>query len=810
MYRNCQFRMLIFGLLIRKKAHMIFQLKKQILLFLLTTTVASYSNAQTTVFTEDFESFSIGEDVTNYEYELLKNNNYLGTVSSLISDESGNKNIELLANLNGQASMRLRKTISVTPGKTYTYEVYTKGNFKRRLEILNASNNTNIVTGIDFTPTESEKTQWIKQTLNFTPQPGITSVKLGVFHNWSGSLKVDNYHVFINETNAKYYMSNSTGNDANQGTIEAPWKTISKLNNTPLNPGDSIFFKKGDRFDGHFEINYSGNVTLPIVITSYGTGDQPIITGEVGTAGGGDYQEAIYVENQDNLVFEDIEVNNERLTDRTGVSQEDAYGIYIFNSSNEVKSNFTFRNVTFKNVYATKPVLDPDSFNGLEVAAVRIESTKNTSAGQEKNIENVLMENCYFSNLQRLGVHIKHLGANTGIGNDAINCNKNLVFRNNEFHNLGGTCILPIRTYNCLIENNIFDRPGDNSDPRMPNRGSSVWTWRCFNTVIQYNQCLHIRGYLDSHGVHIDHENVDTFVQYNYMEDCEGGFVEILGGNVNAVYRFNVSVNDGWRENPNWINSNHTLWINEVVPNGTHQSDYNYIYNNTIYIDKPYATAIDMDGKNIFVYNNIFHTSNGGNIGGKQVKVENNGTPLFMKNNLYDGTIKSSFKNMDTQPVTGASGFLNPTNGNKFGFQIKASSAAVNSGVAQQGPPLPGAGTGIFAHIPTYPNVDYYGHPINLSSGTPNIGACNAKNGEDVTLSVGNSFRKITKIKWTIVDNQLLILNNNKLICMSIYDVTGKLLIQTKAVNSIPIESLQKGIYILKIKNKPAIQFSKH
>ena len=68
----------------------------------------------------------------------------------------------------------------------------------------------------------------------------------------------------------------------------------------------------------------------------------------------------------------------------------------------------------------------------------------------------------------------------------------------------------------------------------MPNRGSSVWTWHCKNTIIQRNRCLHVRGYLDSHGIHIDHHNDHTYVQYNYMEDCEGGFVEILGGNTNA------------------------------------------------------------------------------------------------------------------------------------------------------------------------------------------------------------------------------------------------------------------------------------
>ena len=63
----------------------------------------------------------------------------------------------------------------------------------------------------------------------------------------------------------------------------------------------------------------------------------------------------------------------------------------------------------------------------------------------------------------------------------------------------------------------------------MPNRGSAVWTWNCKYTIIQRNECLHIRGYLDSHGIHIDHHNDHTYVQYNYMEDCEGGFVEILG-----------------------------------------------------------------------------------------------------------------------------------------------------------------------------------------------------------------------------------------------------------------------------------------
>jgi hypothetical protein len=529
-----------------------------------------------------------------------------------------------------------------------------------------------------------------------------------------------------------YYLSSSEGNDLNNGTINSPWKTLKKINTVSLMPGDKVFFKRDDIFFGHFVVNGSGSKRKPIIIGSYANGNFPVLNGAVGREKGGDYQEAVLILNNDNIIVENIEIQNNRLISRKGVRDQDAFGIYVLNNGNKSLKNFIFRNIIFKNIYASLPILKEkgeNAFNSLEVAGLRFFSTRNKK-NSIKNIQNTLVENCKFSNLQRLGVHIKHGGGETGVGTDKTNSNVDFILRNNEFHNTGGTCILPIRTYNCLIEKNIFDRPGDNSDPRMANRGSSVWTWRCINTVIQYNQCLHVRGYLDSHGIHIDHENVNTFIQYNYMEDCEGGFVEILGGNKNSVYRFNVSVNDGWRQNPKWKNSNHTLWINEVVPGGKHRADGNYIYNNSIYIDKPYSTAIVIDGKNNYIYNNIFTVLNGAKIGAKQVLVKNNDTPLYQKNNLYEGQINTRFTILDSNPINGAAHFVNPKSGNKYGFQLKGNSDAINAGVAKLGPPIPGAGKGIFKNISKYPIVDFYGNPIDLSKGTPNIGACNAKKGE--------------------------------------------------------------------------------
>ena len=108
----------------------------------------------------------------------------------------------------------------------------------------------------------------------------------------------------------QYYLSSSTGNDNNNGSQNQPWKTLSKISNTTLDPGDTVYFKKGDTFRGHYVVNGSGTEENPITFKSYGSGNQPVISGSDHDDGGGDYREAILVENEDNMIFEDLEIQN--------------------------------------------------------------------------------------------------------------------------------------------------------------------------------------------------------------------------------------------------------------------------------------------------------------------------------------------------------------------------------------------------------------------------------------------------------------------------------------------------------------------
>lgn len=755
------------------------------------------------VFEEDFEDDSVGLDLATEGYQLSLGSSYTGTLTAIVTQGDTNRFARMVAKPNGAAQMLIVKTVDVEPGVIYRYEVDSRGPFKRWLRVY-SEHDEMLFSSPDYKPTTDEEGQvWKNLDLTFATPPDADKIKIGFYHYWSGTIDLDNFIVTkIGEPGAQtaYFVSSSSGNDENQGTKESPWKSLEKISAAFLFPGDSVLFKRGDTLNGHFVVNGSGSAEEPILISSYGEGDLPVITGEVDSAGGGDYQEAILVENNDNLVFDGLEVQNERLASRNGVADTDAYGLYIKNTGDRVMRNLVFRNMVFKNVFAVQPILDPDDFNSIQVAGLCFTSGKNTEAGKEKHIRDILVEDCYFGNLQRFGIRFNHSGGNAGVGNDSINRNMNILIRNNEFSYNGGTAVLPSRTYNCLIENNIFDHPGASTDPRMPGRGSSIWSYKAINTIMQYNMCISTRGYLDSYGIHIDHNCLNTFVQYNYMEDCEGGFVEILHSNRNAVYRFNVSVNDGWRVNPTWTNSNFTIWVtsDRWSDDGLKYVDGAYIYNNTVLINRPFTTVFSLDGKNMFVYNNIFSSTNGSGMGHQNTVVRDNDTPFFMSNNLFEGTVDNRWVAMDAKPQIG-SPLFDSTGADNDKYSLILGSPALDNGAAVTGPPVIGAGYGVFKDIPVYPDVDFYGNPVDLESGIPNIGACNVKYPYEEDLTV---------ISDTVFMGDTIVVTDTSISCKTYSKSTDPEFMETRCDTSVAIKSIHiedttstSVNYVLKPKN---------
>ena len=114
---------------------------------------------------------------------------------------------------------------------------------------------------------------------------------------------------------ATYYVS-PAGSDSNNGTSPStPWETVGKVNDTVLNPGDTVLFQGGQTFSGTLlYLQYGGTAADPVTIGSYGSGNATISNGT---------NDAIYAYNAGGIVIENLDV--------TGISGSTSYsGIQFY------------------------------------------------------------------------------------------------------------------------------------------------------------------------------------------------------------------------------------------------------------------------------------------------------------------------------------------------------------------------------------------------------------------------------------------------------------------------------------------------
>jgi parallel beta-helix repeat protein len=153
--------------------------------------------------------------------------------------------------------------------------------------------------------------------------------------NYCQKLKVILVLLFIScITNANSYYVSTSGNDSNHGKSPSnPWKSLEKINNTEFKPGDKIFFKRGDSWNGTLTLNISGHKNFPVVFGAYGTGENPRIYGSEKIIGWELHSGEIYKASVNHRVGQ-IFIDGERI--RTARYPDDGY-IYIDSVINETQ-----------------------------------------------------------------------------------------------------------------------------------------------------------------------------------------------------------------------------------------------------------------------------------------------------------------------------------------------------------------------------------------------------------------------------------------------------------------------------------------
>jgi hypothetical protein len=192
-----------------------------------------------------------------------------------------------------------------------------------------------------------------------------------------------------------YYVSSTQGNDQNDGlSNQYPFQSIEKLNLMVFSPGDSIYFKSGDYWEGMFWLNGSGSPTQPIVVDVYGGENRPIINGF-------GYQASILIFNDQHIKINGLEISNSFSHLEAGPSTISAQTPSLFANG---------PNTTWTNIYSVCEIGDGNN-GGMQTFVMNVTNLPEVGANY-RVVRTVANENWYFAPAQSLSLGLNIITIN--------------------------------------------------------------------------------------------------------------------------------------------------------------------------------------------------------------------------------------------------------------------------------------------------------------------------------------------------------------------------------------------------------------
>ncbi len=434
------------------------------------------------------------------------------------------------------------------------------------------------------------------------------------------------------------YVDAVKGSDSNTGTSPAKAiKSLEKLNTMKIDGGCEVLLCGGQTHKGIIEIvgvNGSSKGKKRIHIGSYGDGKATIDA--FGYPAAVKIFDSSYVDVTDlKIVADGGPEDMPNYMYRDSDSKVDGrQAVWIRAAKNNVRDIVVY-NVDMNDIY----FFPKDCADIPEERPCRMWSTEGerrygwgimaTLSSEDVVFDGLTIESCNVKDISHTAYKvIGRGGGRTGIRNPI----SNFTITKSNAINVGGPGMQFAYVRGCVMNYSRTLFSGNRDEARKWGRGSGVWIHNCDGVLFEYNHHEGSQGIADCCGAHIDVGNKNVIIQYCYSKDNAGGFVEILDRNENCTYRYNVSVNDGWRNTHDKEQEKLWRW---TKPNGkgvigTHgclitlsgfienrmQGPYNsYIYNNTIIctpgahapFTNPYTFEISTSTvKGALIMNNIF------------------------------------------------------------------------------------------------------------------------------------------------------------------------------------------------------------
>lgn len=462
---------------------------------------------------------------------------------------------------------------------------------------------------------------------------------------------------------ADYHIDSRDGDDSRDGlSPRTSWRSLEKINGTPLKPGDTVRFRAGGVWKGQFKPGGGGIKGSPVIVGRFGEGPAPRIDGE------GKVRDTLLVRNTPFIEISDLEITN-----LGGKPEPWRTGVHVSADGCGRLEHVVLRKLHVHDV-------NGDLRKSHEGCGIFFEA----KGGNESHFDGLLIENCHVVKTDRNGICQR--------GNGRTRSRK-VIIRGNLLEDIGGDGIKLWGTDGGLIERNVVRKARARCTENEAAAG--IWPFSCDDTLIQFNEVSGTVGTKDGQAYDSDYWCRRTVFQYNYSFENEGGFMLICtpGNAVNedTIIRYNVSVRDG-------INSARVFHFGGGAKR-TH------VYHNTIVIgprqDLPMLLFTEWDGgkaADTRFTNNLFVVEDGG----RATYQFGSSSGNVFENNVFCGRHEGLPKGVTISPTPKFSGTWSPTPGFKAAKVLRPASArdfprgkmiANNGGRDFFGTPLPNNGS---------------------------------------------------------------------------------------------------------------------
>ena len=368
---------------------------------------------------------------------------------------------------------------------------------------------------------------------------------------------------------ATYYVS-PTGNDSNSGTSpNTPWQTISKVNGTTYNSGDTVLFQGGQTFTGNLQFTVQATSIEPFTIRSYGAGHAVISAG----AGTG-----LSAYNCSGFVVQDIDFSG------SGIKTNTNNGIEFYA---DLSGNVTLNYIRISDVQVS----------GFGQGGISIGSWNNLTGYTDVRVTNAVV----YGNGDGMQVYAQARGANRNV---CVSCC--------QFYNNPGIAGLSSASGSGVVFGEV--NTGTIEYCRSYNNGASntssagpvgIWCYDSTSILIQYNESYGNKtAGGDGDGFDLDGGTSNSYLQHNYSHDNQGSgycLFEYSGAAAHTAntVRYNISENDS---------SGVKIW----GANGASLVSSDNIYGNIVSTGKgPGIYFVNSNSNNIAFDQNIIVTSGG-------------------------------------------------------------------------------------------------------------------------------------------------------------------------------------------------------